>query len=157
MLSQVFDDDGALDTRTLAGGRLVDVGFDAAGRQTSVDAPEADDAFTYAGATERLATATRTPATGPAQVATLEHQGDMVTRLNRTGAAAGDARYTYGADLDVTSWTLDGGPARSLARDGDRLTVADGRGRSRATRPGGTRTRRREGPASTPTTTRSGG
>ena len=86
-LAQSYDADRAPVRRTLPGGRHVDTGYDAGGRPTSVTSPEAAVAISYVGATDRVASSSRTPVAGGAQATAYEYQGDLLTRRNVTGAA----------------------------------------------------------------------
>jgi RHS repeat-associated protein len=125
-LTMAYTGDRQLASVTEPGGGSVAIGYDSGGRQTSSAGPDATTAWTYADLTGRPSTATRTPTSGTAQASAFTYAGDLITRDQQTGAAAGDFHYTYGSDLDLTGWSIDGGSTSAIARDADLLITGDG-------------------------------
>ncbi len=119
-----YDADRALQQLKLPSGRTVTPAYDAAnGRVTGETTPEAQTAFTYADATDRVDTITRTEA-GSAEGLDFGYDSDMVTGMAMTGSAPGAYTFTYDNALQLTSAKLEtpsGTVTTGLGRDDDGL------------------------------------
>jgi RHS repeat-associated protein len=124
-LALAYTPDREFSSTTEPDGGVIGYAYDAAGRPTTDTFPEGTATQAYSDATGRVASATRTPSSGTPQVSTYEHTGDLITRDDQTGPAAGDFRYTFSNDLDVAGWSLDGS-ASAVTRDNDRLVTGEG-------------------------------
>ncbi|HEX8440526.1 RHS repeat-associated core domain-containing protein [Archangium sp.] len=126
-LSLLLDGDHRLTRMTLPGGRLLDHTYDEGGRLVGTAYAEATVALTYHGATDRLATLTRTstPAATP-QGLSFTFDGGLVTGIAMTGDARGAYTFLYDNNFFVTGLQLDGGAVSSRTRDRDGLLVGLG-------------------------------
>lgn len=106
---RAYDVDRALTRSTLPGTRLVDVGYDGAGRDVGFEYPEAEIVFDYAAGdhTRRVSRIGRTPvATGIGQELTFTYDGSQVTGATWAGAAEGQLTYTYDNNFFLTAMNL---------------------------------------------------
>ncbi|MBK6695252.1 MAG: hypothetical protein IPG50_24030 [Myxococcales bacterium] len=131
-MALAYDGIKRLSQLTLGDGRNVSFSYDAAGRMTGTTFPEGSTTRSYVGATERLASAVRTPTAGAAQSIAFTYAGSALTGLAFAGPATGAYAFTYdvpsagATNLWVASRSLDGGPATPFAYDADGLTTVEG-------------------------------
>ena len=108
--SLTYDGDGGVTTRTLADGRNVAVSWDATGRITTSDGPDATTTFTYSPTVPNsLRMLRRTPDVGVAQDLVFTTDGSLITALQFAGPAAGRFDYTYGPEFEATGYRLTSG------------------------------------------------
>jgi RHS repeat-associated protein len=125
--TRTYDVDGAPMTFGLPGGRSAVHAYDVGGRPASITTPEAVVDFGYAPAdpTDRVATLTRTPiGGGTAQQVAFAYDGDLITKTEFTGVAAGRFDVTWSNDLLPVSVALTSAAdmvTTALAWDADRL------------------------------------
>ncbi len=153
---RAYDVDRQLTSKTLPGGRVIVQRYDASGRQTESRGPDAVATFGYFAndATDRLASLSYTPATGPAHSLAYAYNGGRVASVTATGAAPVRVSYAYDADFFVSSVTLTSGAdtiTATATRDQDGMLTGHGPFTYARTGPRGAVTRVSDGAPGTST------
>ncbi len=123
---RTFNIDQQLTRTTLPGGRFTDQGYDALGRVSALSFAEGVTTFGYLAAdqTDRVASITNTPASGPAQNIAFSYTGSLISDMTATGAAPAQVSYTYNSNFFPTGMNLTSGSdsvASGLLWDADGL------------------------------------
>jgi len=128
--TRTYDVDTAFTQLGLPGGRTIVHAYDAGGRPQSVTTAEATVTYAYGDVTDRVTGITRTPpGGGTAEQLTFSYDGDLVTRTEFTGSAAGRFDVTHDDGLLPVSVALASGVdsvTTALGWDVDRLLATVG-------------------------------
>jgi RHS repeat-associated protein len=96
-----YNADGRL-THLLRGGQTIDIGYDNAGRPSTVNLPNASVVYAYDSSTGSLASIS-----GPSDVGlSLAHDGSLLTKETWTGPVFGTVSKTYDANFFVVERTV---------------------------------------------------
>lgn len=112
ILSRAYNADRKLASQSLPGGRVVDFTYDTRGRLAGIAFAEAAIGYGYGAGdpTDRLATATRTPAgSTTADGIAFAYDASYPVRVEWTGTAAGVFSYAYDNDFLLSSLALASG------------------------------------------------
>jgi RHS repeat-associated protein len=125
-----YDVEGLLDSVALPSGQTLDVVHDAAGRITAETVSGAGSRSTsYNDASDRPATTTGTPPSGPASTLAFTWSGPAMTGVTATGGSTWSASWERDADRWVTGIDVTSGTDvvhLPITRDGDgRITAVD--------------------------------
>ena len=119
-----YDKDGLVTTSTLPGDDTATFTekYDDGARGLGTTWSDASTSVTYAGATDRVASETRTPATGDGQTIATAYDGGLITSLEFGGASSGTYTYGYDARYAANSVKLVSGAdtvEHAIERDAD--------------------------------------
>src|SRR5262249_33090537 len=106
----------------LPDGRTVQIGYDTAGRASTVTFPGGGIAFAYASGTGRLASATSTGG----QVVTYGYNGTLPTSETWSGPVGGQVRWNYDKFQKLVSERVQGGSTVSFGYEADGLMTNAG-------------------------------
>lgn len=117
-----YNADRALTRTTRPDGQLVNVGYDAAGRTSTLGIARGLFNFSYNPTTSQL---TGVAAPGGLDLA-YSYDGDLLTGVTWNGAVAGSTAYTYNNDLRVTAESVNAADSVSFGYDVDGLLKTAG-------------------------------
>lgn len=128
---RTFNVDRQLTRTTLPAGRFTEQGYDTLGRVNGLSYAEGVTTFGYLAAdmTDRVASITNTPVSGPAQDIAFGYTGSLISSMTATGASPAQVSYTYNNNYFPTAMNLVSGAdtvASFLTWDADGLVKGFG-------------------------------
>ena len=125
--SYTYNRDDDLEKIKLPGGREANYTYDLSGRPSLLTYPEATIGFSYADATARVSTLSRSQSIpGFNQTIAYSYDGPLITSADWSGITTGKYMYQYNNDLRLISMQLDSGPSIGLGYDNDGLLTTNG-------------------------------
>ena len=129
---RTYDAEQRVATSVLPDGRTSTRGYDAAGRPSSLQYPEATISYSYVAnnSTDPISSLLRTPSLiGSAETVGFSYDGSLVTGTSMSGAAVGQFSYGYDPNLVLNAITLQSGSDSVTipeSHDADGLVTAFG-------------------------------
>jgi len=117
-----YNAEGQLTSVSLADGSTIGLGYDSAGRQSTVATASGQTTYSYDPATGRLSAITA-PDGG---TVSYGYDGSQTTLVSATGVATGSVGYSYDNSLRLASESVDGGSTVGYGYDQDGLLTQAG-------------------------------